>query len=128
MSQEQLVLFTVRPSAVSPPKSKARRPGGAAQPGKPPAPKAARPAPLPPTLDVMQAAGLMGIGRTIAYRLIRQGRWPTQIVHVGRKIKIPTVPLLEYLGLPVQVDGLPVSTDLADSTSRHGPFPADSPA
>lgn len=54
---------------------------------------------LPPTLDVVTAGTLLGVGRTVAYRLVRQGRWPTHVVRVGRKIVIPTFPLLEFLGI-----------------------------
>lgn len=54
---------------------------------------------LPPTLDVVTAGALLGVGRTVAYRLVRQGRWPTHVVRVGRKIVIPTFPLLEFLGI-----------------------------
>src|SRR4051794_7529428 len=67
------------------------------------------PAPLPPTLDVVAAADLLGIGRTVAYRLIREGRWPTHVVRVGRKIKVPTVPLLRFLGVDPGFDGVRLS-------------------
>jgi hypothetical protein len=68
---------------------------------------------LPPTLDVVAAGALLGIGRTVAYRLVRQGQWPTHVIRVGSRIKIPTLPLLEFLGItgrdlaPIG----PVSTD-----------------
>jgi excisionase family DNA binding protein len=52
---------------------------------------------LPPTLTVPQAAQVLGIGRTLAYELVRTGAWPTPIVRAGRLIKIPTAPLLELL-------------------------------
>jgi hypothetical protein len=54
---------------------------------------------LPPTLDVVSAGTLLGVGRTLAYRLVRQGKWPTHVVRAGGKIMIPTVPLLEFLGI-----------------------------
>jgi hypothetical protein len=54
---------------------------------------------LPPTLDVVTAGAILGVGRTVAYRLVRQGRWPTHVVRVGRKVVIPTLPLLEFLGI-----------------------------
>ena len=52
---------------------------------------------LPPTLDLMAAAALLGIGRTCAYGLIRRGTWPTPVIRAGRCIRIPTAPLVELL-------------------------------
>ena len=53
----------------------------------------------PAVLDLPEAARLLGVGRTLAYQLVREGNWPTPVVRVGRLIKIPTRPLLEYLGV-----------------------------
>ena len=50
-------------------------------------------------IDLPEAARLLGVGRTLAYQLVREGRWPTPVVRVGRLIKIPRQPLLEYLGV-----------------------------
>ena len=44
-------------------------------------------------LTVCQAAQILGVGRTLAYALIRADAWPTPIVRVGRLIKIPAAPL-----------------------------------
>jgi excisionase family DNA binding protein len=53
---------------------------------------------LPPVLDLLTAASLLGIGRTTAYELVRTGQWPTPVVRLGRIIRIPTAPLMELLG------------------------------
>jgi excisionase family DNA binding protein len=53
---------------------------------------------LPPTLDLVTAAQLLGIGRTVAYELVREGRWPTPIIRAGRKIRVPSAPLRVLLG------------------------------
>ena len=58
---------------------------------------ATEPARLPPMLTVPQAARVLGIGRTLAYELVRTGAWPTPVIRAGRLIKIPTAPLLELL-------------------------------
>lgn len=44
-------------------------------------------------LSVAQAAEILGIGRTMAYALIRGNAWPTPVVRIGRLIKIPAAPL-----------------------------------
>jgi len=53
--------------------------------------------PLPPVLDLTQAAALLGVGRTTAYRLVHDQQWPTPVLRLGRLIKIPTQPLLNLL-------------------------------
>ena len=60
---------------------------------------------LPAVVDVPTAAAVLAIGRTAAYELVRNGRWPTPIVRLGHRIRIPTAPLLALLG---------VSTDPTD--------------
>jgi predicted DNA-binding transcriptional regulator AlpA len=53
---------------------------------------------LPPTLDLVDAARLLGIGRTLAYEMVREETWPTPIIRAGRKIRVPSAPLLVLLG------------------------------
>jgi excisionase family DNA binding protein len=53
--------------------------------------------PLPAVLDLVDAAALLGVGRTTAYRLVREKQWPTPVLRLGRLIKIPAQPLLELL-------------------------------
>ena len=53
---------------------------------------------LPPTIDLVTAARLLGIGRTVAYELVREGRWPTPIIRAGRKIRVPSAALRALLG------------------------------
>ncbi len=55
---------------------------------------------LPPVIDVVTAAAILGIGRTAAYELIRVGAWPTPVLRLGKLIRIPTGPLLELVQLP----------------------------
>ena len=49
---------------------------------------------LPPFIDLVTAAGLLGIGRTLAYALVKDGRWPTPIVRLGNLIRVPSAALL----------------------------------
>jgi hypothetical protein len=55
---------------------------------------------LPPLLDVPTAAKVLGIGRSLAYDLIRRDQWPTAVLRIGKLIKIPTAPLLNLLENP----------------------------
>ena len=60
---------------------------------------------LPPVLDVPTAGEILGVGRSCAYELVRNGLWPTPVLHLGRLIRIPTTPLVDLLlGGPSQAD------------------------
>ncbi len=52
-----------------------------------------------PTLKAEEAFALLGLGKWAGYELIRQGGFPVPVLRLGYKIKIPTAPLLELLGL-----------------------------
>jgi predicted DNA-binding transcriptional regulator AlpA len=52
---------------------------------------------MPAVLDVPQAARLLGIGRTLAYELVRTDQWPTPVIRVGRLIRIPSGPMIELM-------------------------------
>lgn len=54
---------------------------------------------LPPVIDLVTAASILGVGRTAAYELVRSDRWPTPVIRVGKLIRIPSAPLLELVGL-----------------------------
>jgi predicted DNA-binding transcriptional regulator AlpA len=48
---------------------------------------------------VVQAAALLGIGRSNAYHAVKTQTWPTRAVRVGRCIRIPTAEVLRLLGI-----------------------------
>ncbi len=54
---------------------------------------------LPVLLTPLEAAQVLGVGRTVAYRLLRSGAWPTPVIRVGQQYRIPRAPLLELIGL-----------------------------
>lgn len=54
---------------------------------------------LPVVVDLVTAAAVLGIGRTTAYELVRTGRWPTPVLRLGSRIRVPTAALLELLSL-----------------------------
>ncbi|HTE71914.1 MAG TPA: hypothetical protein VK640_01775 [Actinomycetes bacterium] len=51
---------------------------------------------------MVTAAEVLGIGRTVAYELIRTDHFPTPVLRVGHQIKIPTAYLIELLGLSTE--------------------------
>lgn len=53
---------------------------------------------LPPVMGLPAAARLLGIGRTTAYRLVRDGTWPTRVLRLGRQMRIPTAQIFDLLG------------------------------
>jgi predicted DNA-binding transcriptional regulator AlpA len=57
---------------------------------------------LPPVVDVTTAAEVLGIGRSVAYELVRTDGFPTPVLRVGRQIKIPTAYLIDLLGLSTE--------------------------
>lgn len=54
---------------------------------------------LPVVVDLPTAAIALGIGRTTAYEMVRTGRWPTPVLRLGYRIRVPTAALRELLGL-----------------------------
>lgn len=68
---------------------------------------------LPPTVDVVTAGRLLGIGRTTAYQLARAGRFPVPVLRIGGGYRVPTGPLLALLGIDTPSDAAPRSAAIA---------------
>lgn len=62
---------------------------------------------LPPTITVEDAAEILGVSRTSAYRAAQRGEIPT--IRIGRRLLVPTARLLDMLGVqtPPTVDAVP---------------------
>ena len=58
---------------------------------------------LPPLLSVEQACKLLGVSRSAGYRAAATGDLPT--LRWGRRLYVPTVRLLELLGVPWEKAG-----------------------
>jgi len=50
------------------------------------------------TTDVATAGAILGIGRSKAYQLAKNGEFPVTILNVGRRYLVPTNALLALLG------------------------------
>jgi predicted DNA-binding transcriptional regulator AlpA len=53
----------------------------------------------PPSLDLLTAAAVLGIGRTRAYELARRGEFPVRVFRIGTSYRVPVTALLELLGI-----------------------------
>jgi excisionase family DNA binding protein len=51
---------------------------------------------LPPTITVVEAAELLGVSRSAAYRAVQAGHIP--VIRWGHRLRVPTAPLLRMLG------------------------------
>ncbi len=51
------------------------------------------------TMSVAKAAELLGISRNQAYELIRRAEFPVSVLRLGRRLRVPTSPLLKVLGI-----------------------------
>ncbi|WP_405087758.1 helix-turn-helix domain-containing protein [Microbispora sp. NBC_01389] len=52
---------------------------------------------LPPTLDLMTAARILGIGRTKAYELAKKDEFPVRTLRIGDLYRVSTPDLLRLL-------------------------------
>jgi len=51
------------------------------------------------TTDIETAAAILGIGRTLAFDLVRKNEFPVRLLRLGRRIVVPTSELRKYLGI-----------------------------
>jgi predicted DNA-binding transcriptional regulator AlpA len=63
---------------------------------------------LPVVIDLLTAAAVLGIGRTAAYEMVRSGCWPTPVLRLGNRIRVPTAALRELLRLSTESPELQV--------------------
>lgn len=76
----------------------------------------AQAAKLPASLSLIEAAALLGIGRTHAYNLEAAGQFPVPVLHLGRVIRVPTAPLLRLLGLATPI---PIPDSSPPAPTQH---------
>ena len=74
----------------------------------------------PAVVDLVTAARMLGVGRTVAYQLVRQGRWPTPILRIGHQIRVPSAPLLALLCMsPDPEPGAPTTASVSHPVTRR---------
>ena len=71
---------------------------------------------LGPTTDVATAADIFGIGRSTAYDLIRDGKFPLPLLRFGAKKRVPVAAILHALHLDTNTPAS--SADTPDSGTR----------
>jgi hypothetical protein len=52
---------------------------------------------LPPTVNIETAAKIIGIGRTLAYELVKDGKFPCRVLHIQGRYIVPTAGLIRLL-------------------------------
>ena len=52
-----------------------------------------------PLLDLIEAAAVLGIRRTVAYQMARYGEFPVEVLRIGGRWKVRNVDLRRFLGL-----------------------------
>ena len=70
----------------------------------------------PVTIDVPSAGRAFGIGRDESYRLAREGRFPVQVLHLGRYLRVARASVLNALSVSEYSLALPTPHS-ADSPS-----------
>lgn len=54
---------------------------------------------LPTILSFQRAYSMCGYSRPFAYKLVQEGKFPVPVHRVGKRYRVPTAPLLRYLGV-----------------------------
>jgi len=57
------------------------------------------------TTDLTTAGEVLGISRNTAYQLAADGTWPTRLLRLGSRYRVPVAELLRALGLDPAADG-----------------------
>ena len=71
---------------------------------------------LPPVVGLDTAAQVLGMSYASAYRLLRQDKFPVPVLKLGKRYRVRTAHLMEWVG----VDEAPHSLHIQVSTSNDG--------
>lgn len=63
------------------------------------------------TTSVETAGSIFGLSRTQTYEAIKAGRFPVEVIKIGRRIIVPTIPIRALLGIgePDPAEPMPAS-------------------
>lgn len=78
---------------------------------------------LPPAVDIVTAGHALGFERTTTYKFNREGKFPVPVLKIGDTFRVPTAPLLRYLGIdpiePEHRDDTQPATTADEATNRR---------
>jgi hypothetical protein len=78
---------------------------------------------LPPAVDIVTAGHALGFERTTTYKFNREGKFPVPVLKIGDTFRVPTAPLLRYLGIDpaesVHRDDTQPATSADEATNRR---------
>ena len=72
----------------------------------------------PPSVDLMTAAAVLGLGRTKAYQLAKDDEFPVRVIRIGDTYRVPTAGLLQLLGITEPEPAAPPPAPAADQRAR----------
>jgi hypothetical protein len=75
---------------------------------------------LPTVVDLATAARAIGVHANTAYRMVAAGRFPSPVMRPGWRYIVPTLPLMEALGIeniPVYIDDVEAGAEFAARAS-----------
>lgn len=51
------------------------------------------------TVPLLVAGGALGLGKNSSYQAVERGDFPVPVLRIGRRLVVPTAPLLRVLGV-----------------------------
>ncbi len=69
--------------------------------------------------DLVTAASILGIGRTVAHELARRGTFPVPVLRLGARYVVPVAPLLALLGITQEPAGAPSAPPAPPPAAAH---------
>lgn len=73
--------------------------------------------------DVGTAGSILGLSRTQSYQAIKDGRFPVEVVRVGRRMIVPTAPIRRLLGIDPEASAPETEPTGATDDAAHNAWP-----
>ena len=77
---------------------------------------------LPVTVPLATAARAFHMSAATAYRQVREGRFPCEVIRTGKRYKVPVAALMRKLGvdcIPVHLDDIETGLLLSQAKAKH---------